>query len=364
MTSAEADLAFSTTAGAGLSLDRVRINYEGDGTSAPETATALLAQARGATVWATPWTPPLADKDNDNLAEGHLNNPSAYATFLVKYVAAMKAAGVNLYAVSSENEPDASVAYESCSYTAAQLATFIGTSMGPAFSGSAVKLMGPETQNWCDFTSYASAIQSNSAAWSALSIIATHEYGCTPAKAFPAAASAGKEFWETEIYDPNTKTDTSITSGLWLAATMYDALANASMNAWHYWWFFGDATGNGGLWSANSPTKRLWVMGNFSRFVRPGFYRVDVSGPVPSGVSVIAFQNPADNTIAVVAINTNTGSTTLPLFVSGMAWPAQVTPWVTSASNDLASQTAVPVSAARFSASLAAESVTTFVGKP
>jgi glucuronoarabinoxylan endo-1,4-beta-xylanase len=365
MTPAEADLAFSTTSGAGLSLDRIRINYQGDGTSAPETATALLAQARGAAVWATPWTPPLTDKDNDNLAEGHLNNPSAYASFIAKYVTTMKAAGVNLYAVSSENEPDASgITYESCAYTAAQLATFIGSSMAPALSGSTVKLMGPETQNWCDFSSYASAIQSNSAAWSALSIIATHEYGCTPAKAFPAAASAGKEFWETEIYDPNTTSDNSITSGLWVAATMYDALANANMNAWHYWWFFGGSTGNAGLWNVNSPTKRLWVMGNFSRFVRPGFYRIDVSGPVPSGVSVIAFQNPADNTIAIVAVNTNTGSTSVPLFVSGMAWPAQVTPWVTSASADLVSQAAVTVSGARFSATLAAKSVTTFVGKP
>src|SRR5580704_6988702 len=83
MSSSDADLAFSTTNGAGLSLDRVRINYEGNGTSAPETATALLAQARGAKVWATPWTPPIADKSNDNAVEGTLTNPSAYATFLV-----------------------------------------------------------------------------------------------------------------------------------------------------------------------------------------------------------------------------------------------------------------------------------------
>ncbi len=190
---------------------------------------------RGARVWATPWTPPIADKSNDNDVEGMLSTPSAFATFLVSYANAMKAAGVNLYAVSAQNEPDANVTYESCVYSGASLATFIGSSMGPAFAGSPVKIMGPETQNWCGFPTYSSAIESNASAWSAISIIATHEYGCTPAKTFPAAQQAGKEFWETEIYDQVNKTaDLTMNSGLVVANLMYDALANASMNAWHY----------------------------------------------------------------------------------------------------------------------------------
>jgi glucuronoarabinoxylan endo-1,4-beta-xylanase len=367
MSDEDADLAFSATTGAGLSLDRVRINYQGNGTSAAETATALKAQARGARVWATPWTPPVADKSNDDDVEGMLSNPSAFATFLVNYVGAMKAAGVNLYAVSAQNEPDANVTYESCVYSGASLAAFIGSSMGPAFAGSTVKVMGPETQNWCGFPAYSSAIESNASAWSAVSIIATHEYGCTPAKAFPAAQQAGKEFWETEIYDQVNKTaDLTMNSGLVVANLMYDALANASMNAWHYWWFYPSTTDNAALWDSatKAPTKRLWVMGNFSRFVRPGFNRIDVSGPVPSGVSVIAFQNPADDTIAVVAINANASATALPLFVSGTSWPSQVTPWVTSNSANLVAQGAVSLTGARFSTMLVAQSVTTFVGKP
>jgi glucuronoarabinoxylan endo-1,4-beta-xylanase len=370
MSSSDADLAFSTTSGAGLSLDRVRINYQGNGTSAPETATALLAQARGAKVWATPWTPPTADKSNNNAVEGTLTNASAYATFLVNYAAAMKSAGVNLYAISAQNEPDANVTYESCVYTPASMATFVGSTLGPAFAGSSVKVMAPESQNFCStgFPAFASALQNNASAWSAVSIIATHEYGCTPALSFAAAASAGKEYWETEVYDTaDAAEDTTMKSGLWVASTMYDALANASMNAWHYWWFYPAGSGdNQALWdyATKKPTKRLWVMGNFSRFVRPGFYRVDVTGTRPSGVSVIAFQNPNDATVAIVAINTNTSSTTIPLFVAGTQWPAQVVPWVTSSSSDLVAQTTITVSGANFSATLAAQSVTTFVGSP
>jgi glucuronoarabinoxylan endo-1,4-beta-xylanase len=364
MSASDADLVFSPTAGAGLSLHRIRIAPGGTTT---ETGDALLSQARGATVWATPWTPPPADKSSDSTVEGTLTNPSDFTATLVKFVQSTKSSGVNIYAISAQNEPDANVTYESCAYTPAQLATFIGSSFGPALAGTGVKLMGPETQNWCGFPSYASAIEGNAAAWSALSIIATHEYGCTPAKAFPDAQAAGKEFWETEIYDTGA-VDPGIGSALKIAGLMYDALANANMNAWHHWWVYPGANDNSGLFddsSPHKPTKRLYVMGNFARFVRPGYNRIDVTTThVPSGVSVIAFANAADNTTVIVAINPNTASATVPLFVGGTEWPAQVTPWVTSSSATLASQTSIPLTGARFSATLAAQSVTTFVGKP
>jgi glucuronoarabinoxylan endo-1,4-beta-xylanase len=247
------------------------------------------------------------------------------------------------------------------------MVAWVGGALGQAFAGSAIKIMAPETQNFCSFPGFASALQNDAAAWSAVSIVATHEYGCTPAKSFAAAAQAGKEYWETEIYDNVHKTaDNTMLTGLWVANEMYDALANANMNAWHYWWFYPGSNDNGALWdfATKTPSKRLWVMGNFSRFVRPGFYRVDVTGTRPAGVSVIAFQNPADATIAVVAINTNTTATPIALFVSGSQWPAQVVPWVTSNSDNLAAKPAIPVQAANFSATLDAESVTTFVGQP
>ena len=52
------------------------------------------------------------------------------------------------------------------------------------------------------------------------------------------------------------------------------------------------------------------------------------------------------------------------LFVAGTAWPASVTPYVTTSSSKLAAGTAITVTAGAFSASLDAQSVTTFVGKP
>ena len=361
MSTADADLLWSTTTGAGLSLHRIRIDTTGTGTS--ETNIAKLAVARGVTVWATPWTPPAADKDNNNTVMGHLSNGQDFANKLATFVKNMKNNGVPIYAVSAQNEPDANVTYESCSYTGATLASFVGSYMGAAVKAAGAKVMAPETQNWCGFPSYFSALQSNTAAWGYVDIVATHEYGCSPS-AYPAIQQAGKEFWETEIYDTST-TDQSITSGLRVAKLIHDAFTIANMNAWHYWWTY--ATDNGGLFDSSSspakPTKRLYVEGNYARFIRPGYQRVSTSGAVPSNVWLSAYKNPTDGTIVVVATNNTSSATNLSVFISGAA-PCTMTPYVTSSSDNLASKSPVPVSGSRFTFSLGAQSVTTFVGKP
>jgi glucuronoarabinoxylan endo-1,4-beta-xylanase len=104
-------------------------------------------------------------------------------------------------------------------------------------------------------------------------------------------------------------------------------------------------------------------MGNFSKFVRPGYVRIGVTG-APSSVQIVAFSNPSDGTVAIVALNSGTAAQQVSFFVAGSGWPAMVTPYVTSASSNLAAGTVASVSGARFSGSLAAQSVTTFVGKP
>jgi glucuronoarabinoxylan endo-1,4-beta-xylanase len=365
MSAADADTLWSTTTGAGLSLHRIRIDYQTGHTS--ELNIAKMAVAHGVTVWATPWTPPAADKTGATGAngevEGMLSNGQAFAQFLAGFVSYMKGQGVPIYAVSSQNEPDANVTYESCLYTGPQLASFVGTYMGPALANSNVKIMSPETQNWCGFPSFESAILGNADATKYTSIIATHEYGCSP-KAYPEIAQAGKEFWETEIYDTATNTaDPGMPSALRVAKLIHDAMTIASMNAWHYWWVYPASADNGALWDkgTNAPSKRLWVEGNFARFVRPGFVRVGTTGTVPAGVSLSAYKNPSNGTVTIVAINTNPGTTPLSLFVSGAA-PCSMTPWVTSSSDSLGAKTAISVSNSHFNATLAAQSVTTFTG--
>ena len=80
------------------------------------------------------------------------------------------------------------------------------------------------------------------------------------------------------------------------------------------------------------------------------------------GAAARAMKNFGLGTLAVVAINTNTSATPLSVYVSGVV-PCSFTPWVTSATDNLVSKTAITVSNARFSATLDPQSVTSFVGK-
>ena len=365
------DYLWSTTTGAGLSLLRIRY---GDGL-----AIAQAAVKAGVTVWLTPWgmgtngSPGGVDTTTQANANGCktsvpvLTNPQDWANTLASYVQKAASQGVPLYAVSAENEPDSCGINQTTSYSAAQLATWIGGYLGPAMAPLGVKVMGPETQNACGFTSYYSAIQSDAAAWSSVNILASHEYGCGTLPSEPAIATANKEYWETEVDTGAASGDSpgdGIASALLTVQTMHNDLTKANLNAWHYWWMY-CSNSSGCLYDTGTKmwTKRLWAMGNFSRFVRPGWKRVATSGTSPSGVLVSAYINPANNALSIVAINSNTSSKDVSFYVSGNA-PCTLTPYETSASKNLGQGSAVSVSQSRVTVTLSAQSVTTLVGTP
>jgi len=364
------DYLWSTTTGAGLTLLRIRY---GDGLTI-----AKAAVKAGVTVWMTPWGTGTngATGGSDTTTETAngcktsvpvLTNPQGLAASLVSWVQNAKSQGVPLYAVSAENEPDSCGINSTTSYSAAQLAAWIDV-LGPAMAAIGVKVMAPETQNACGFTSYYSAIHSDSAAWNAVSIFASHEYGCGTLPSEPAIAAADKEYWETEVDTGTASGDSSgdgIASALLMGQTMHNDLTKANLNAWHLWWLYEGGNTGGCLYDTGSKvwTKRLWVMGNYSRFVRPCWVRVATSGTSPSGVLVSAYINPANNALSIVAINNNTSSSNVSFYVSGAA-PCSLTPYETSASKSLGQGSAVSVSQSRVSVTLSAQSVTTFVGMP
>ncbi len=104
-------------------------------------------------------------------------------------------------------------------------------------------------------------------------------------------------------------------------------------------------------------TKRYYVLGQYSKYVRPGAVRYGVSGS-PSGVQTMAFLHNGQWT--VVANNTNTSATTLSLNLdSGTLTSAGA--YQTDASENMASISAPSISSSTISASLPAQSVTTYV---
>jgi glucuronoarabinoxylan endo-1,4-beta-xylanase len=318
-------------------------------------------------VWAAPWSPPASMKNNNNVNGGSSMNTlktadyDAWATLLAAFPAYYKQkSGVDLYAISAQNEPDFNPTYEACQYDKNQMVTWIDT-LGPKLAAlnPPVKVLAAEPDNWGNLwggDSYGTSILADSSASSYVGPIASHDYGGTSAGTFarPAPPSGNTHpIWETECTPGDTGPIT-------IATMVYAAFTTGGVNGWHYWWTQAFVP------NVNSPPPQVYALGNFSKFVRPGFYRVDVTGaptPSASGPLVVAFTNKSDGTVAIVVVNGGTAKQ-VSFFVAGKAWPASVTPYVTTTSSKLAAGTSIPVAAGRFSASLDAQSVTTFVGKP
>jgi glucuronoarabinoxylan endo-1,4-beta-xylanase len=300
-----------------------------------------------------------------------LTNPSGWASSLSTWVQNAKSQGVPLYAVSAENEPDSCGINTTTSYSPSELATWIANYLGPAMHAIGVKVMGPETQNSCGFgnqsSGYFGAIYSNTTAYNYLDIAATHQYGCSDPpmqgqNGFPNLNAAGKEYWETETtLGPS---DDTIDSGIVIAQTMQSDLTQSNVNAWHYWWMYSGPPA--GLYDTNTNqwSKRLWAMGNYSRFVRPGFNRIDTAGTPPSGVALSAYTNTLNGQVVIVVINSNNSATPLSLYFPGNNVPCSLTPYETSANDNLTQLSNVSVSGSRVSVTLDPMSIVTFAGTP
>jgi glucuronoarabinoxylan endo-1,4-beta-xylanase len=372
MTDAQADLFFNTTGGGvGLSLLRFNIGGIACDNSIPELATMQKAQARGVRIWGTPWSPPSSMKTSGDCVNGGsllTSSYQAYANYLKTYIQNVQANGVTVYAMSVQNEPDICdlVGYPSTCWTGANFHDFIKNNLGPTFASGGlgnVKLMLPEPSCWSRISTYADPTMNDSAAANFVSIVGAHGYSWCGSSPDP-YTNGGKALWETEVSTTGANTfDASIGDGLTWAKQIHDWMTNANANAWNYWQFIGSYNNDdeGLIYNDGRIRKALYTIGNFSKFVRPGYVRIGATTSPAAGVYVSAYKDPVSGKFAIVVINQNGSNTPLSFSMNGFGATA-VTPWVTSASQNLTQQTNISVANAAFTATLAGSSVTTFVG--
>jgi glucuronoarabinoxylan endo-1,4-beta-xylanase len=419
--SSVADALFTADKGIGLTILRTGMNDGGNFYNSFESSNMSAVKSRAgsdAKIIGSVWSPPANCKSNNNVNDGGHVNTSCYDSWSTTIA---NFAGSNgFYAMSIGNEPDFASCgsndpcngnYPTTLFTASEMVAWVKVA-GPKLKQKGVKVIAPEASEWIHTWSNVSAgpdaagkessdplkcgcfpdkntngcastcmsgngydyghwLAKDSTAWGAIDILGVHEYDSQQAIPWPSDVNGGKpdkEVWQTEMsgvkWWPEQGPSSDINNGVAVAGWIHSALVDGDASAWLWWWYqaYGTDDNEGLLLKSGTDTKRHYTLGNYSKFIRPGYTRVDVTGTVPNNVLLSAYKG-SDGTVVIVAINKSSSAVSVPISIAGGTAPTSLTPWVTSSSDNLASKTAVSVSNGSFTAMLGATTVTTFVGK-
>jgi len=393
------DILFSQSKGAGLSIVR---NFVGDGGSwgsktngpAPsiepqegvwnwtgdEDEIWFMREAgkRGCTRYvSTVWSPPAWMKTNNSVIGGHLrpDKYQAFAEYLSMYVRGYKEHhGIDIYAISLANEPDITVKYSSCYWTGKEFHEFLKYLI-PVFERDKItaKVIVGEHSAWTENPVLESLADSVTAA--RIDIVGVHAYGTADRDPFPpvsqrsgplvATLKQKKKIWQTEAANLG-RNYPDIRDGLYWAKVLHTHVADNRTSGWFYWWAVSPYPGGGSLIHMDPKTntytvdKRLYTIGNYSRFVKPGYFRVQMNSELTAGVLVSAYKSEPARQLVVVAINENVKARELELRLTGIN-TTSAAPWRTSQTEDLVGLPELRITDNTLKATLAPGSVTTFV---
>ena len=160
---------------------------------------------------------------------------------------------------------------------------------------------------------YIEKLASDPQVWAALPHLAIHSYWSTRADkerfmVYMAKNHPDKPLWMSEWTEMQEGRDTGMESALVMASTIHDDLTIANVTSWQYWIAVSKYQYRDGLIYVDPldqdvlQTKRLWVMGNYSRFIRPGFARLETQGGDDT-LQVSAYRSKDDQRWVVVAVN-------------------------------------------------------------
>ena len=359
------------------------------------------------TIMSTPWTPPnnRVTRWKEDVTEagakyngtinwskpdiwGRLKRDKYedYADLLADYAKDFKAMmGAPLDILSVQNEPNYKVDYESAYWNGEDIRDFLVTIASrfprkdiiPGEGGLAV--MAPEYENFnVNFNELIKPSLDDERSEKTLTHIALHQYNGAYDSSFRAGAikhpgiiSSGKRYWQTEVSGsgPNLPAGEGIENGLYYARMIHHDFTLAQINAFLYWW----------LWTNNADisfpaslvrvdddiiitSKRLFTIGQYSRFIRPGWFRIDCDVSPLSRVYSSAYKNPGTEEIAIVIINDRPSAAVIKLNLNDASF-RELESWRTSGSEDLKPLGKQKVSANTASVTLPPKSVSTFYGK-
>ena len=192
----------------------------------------------------------------------------------------------------------------------------------------------------------------------------------------------GVEYWQTELcvmgndeeISGGSHYDFSMLTGLYIARVIHHDLVYGNASSWSWWRSMGGDYRDGLIrvfsddgWKTGRalPSKLMWCLGNYSRFVRPEAVRYDVTAldkdgkrvedgeTEPDGIMVSSYKN-TDGSWVVVAINYS--EATRPFNLEGVNGR-----WEMYRTSDAEGESLKPVGTMMGSTTLMPKSITTFV---
>jgi glucosylceramidase len=271
-------------------------------------------------VLASPWSAPLWMKTS-GIARGGVLKPeyfSAYATYLVKYIQAMKAEGITIDTLTIQNEPLNEKNTPSMLMLESEQALFIKDDLGPAFKKAGITTKIVLYDHNLDHPLYPLSILRDPAANKYIDGTGFHLYGGTTdamTQVHDAFPRKNLYFTEQSVTDPNDNKVMSLSKPV--AEIIIGATRNWSRNV--LLWNLAADPGNGPhtddggctfcrgavTIDGNKITRLLayYTLAHASKFVRPGSIRIgsNTLDTLPN----VAFKTPDGKRVLIVS-NTST----------------------------------------------------------
>jgi glucosylceramidase len=272
-------------------------------------------------LFSSPWSPPAFMKTNGEMNNGGKLKPEyreAWANLFVKYIQAYAEAGIDIWAVSVQNEAKAKQIWDSCIYTAEEEKDFVRDYLGPALEAaglSHVKIMIWDHNKERVYDRAKTAFEDQEAAkyiWG----ICFHWYS---GDHFEALSAVHERFPDKKLFFSEGCQEGGVHLGSWNTGERYghDIIGNLNnwMSSWTDWNIVLDEQGGpnhvGNFCDAPIIGDTLkdeviyessfYYIGHFSKYIRPGAVRVG-SSRYTDKFETTAFRN-TDGTFAVVVLN-------------------------------------------------------------
>ena len=289
-----------------------------------------------------------------------------YGNWLADGILLYKNLGIDVYAISPQNEPLFSQSFNSCSYRGVSYANMV-KNVVPVVKARypAIKVFGSENMLEMEGGKdrqyfFNAALKTDAAALANIDVLSIHGYsdGISPTASSGLATlwnttktehaiPASKPYWMTETsgYGDNWIGNSTQKSGaINLAMDIHAALYHGNAAAWVWW----QGSSNSGISDyelmkgTELKGKKYYVSKHFYRFIRPGAKMVKLTVDESKNIFASAYENTAMNSFTVVLINNSDKQVKIDL--AGANLPANFDYYLTtSADADNCTKKSTPV---------------------